>query len=73
MTSVIVGIGYGIMAITTPNEQQFYDALAPDLKRKVDDSRAYQKAAREKYDRLEALKAAGDREEPVWAEETPKK
>ena len=45
-------------AVTTPNEQQFYDALAPDLKRKVDDSRAYQKAAREKYDRLEALKVS---------------
>lgn len=60
-------------AVTTPNEQQFYDSLAPDLKRKVDDSRAFQKAAREKHDRLESLKAAGEREEPVWAEATPKK
>lgn len=41
--------------MTTPTEQEFYDALAPDLKRKVDDSRAAQKAARDKYEALRAL------------------
>lgn len=28
--------------MTTPTDQQFYDALAPDLKRKVDENRAMQ-------------------------------
>lgn len=41
--------------VTTPSEQQFYDSLAPDLKKKVDDSRAFQAAARAKADQLELL------------------
>lgn len=41
-----------ILIVTTPNEKQFYDSLAPDLKKKVDDSRAFQAEARAKADRM---------------------
>ena len=73
MIGLVTGLGYGIMALTTPNEKQFYDSLAPDLKRKVDDSRAYQKAVRDKYDKMEELRLAGEREEPVWADKKEEK
>lgn len=41
---------------TTPTEQQFYDALSPDLKRKVDEARALKAGARE-----ELAKASQDK------------
>lgn len=41
---------------TTPTEQQFYDALSPDLKRKVDEARALKAGARE-----EMAKASQDK------------
>lgn len=37
---------------TTPTEEQFYNALAPDLKRKVDEIRAQRAGSQEMRDRL---------------------
>ncbi|KAH9466930.1 hypothetical protein MJO28_000484 [Puccinia striiformis f. sp. tritici] len=61
------GLGWGIMKLTTPTESQFYDVLAPDLKRKVDERR---KEAAE-WDKLygkttveEQYRKAVEREEP---------
>ena len=38
--------------MTTPTDEQFYDRLAPDLKRKVDLSRAAQAEAKARADQL---------------------
>ncbi|KAG9010525.1 hypothetical protein FRB94_010291 [Tulasnella sp. JGI-2019a] len=40
ISALIVGTGYVIMRTTTPNEQQMYDALEPDQRRRVDAIRA---------------------------------
>jgi len=36
----LMGIGYTIMKVTTPTEEQLYNEMAPDLRRKVDATRA---------------------------------
>lgn len=46
---------------TTPTDQQFYDALSPDLKRKVDEARALKAGARDELarasqDKLNAIR-----------------
>ncbi|GAA6060864.1 hypothetical protein JCM10212_006244 [Sporobolomyces blumeae] len=74
MTLGITTLGYGIMAFTTPTEKEFYDALSPDLKRKVDEQRkitagARDQLARESQDRLDAIKAKAQNDAPVWADD----
>ncbi|CDU23171.1 uncharacterized protein SPSC_01801 [Sporisorium scitamineum] len=55
------------MKATTPTDQQFYDALSPDLKRQVD---AHRLAAQRKAAYAEQLKRAKEQDDsaPVWAE-----
>ncbi|KAL8277279.1 hypothetical protein RQP46_010348 [Phenoliferia psychrophenolica] len=66
LTGVITAIGYGIMSLTTPSEQQFYDRLAPDLKAKVDRSRAAQAEAKARADQLAAINNSAEEGKPVW-------
>ncbi|KAM6500850.1 hypothetical protein JOM56_003864 [Amanita muscaria] len=40
LTLGLMGFGYGLMKVTTPTEEQLYKEMAPDLKRKVDASKA---------------------------------
>ncbi|EDP44256.1 hypothetical protein MGL_1653 [Malassezia globosa CBS 7966] len=40
--SVVIGFGYLLLKTATPNEQQLYDSLSPDLKRRVDAQRSSQ-------------------------------
>ncbi|GAA5957987.1 hypothetical protein JCM3765_006224 [Sporobolomyces pararoseus] len=76
MTLGITTLGYGIMAFTTPTEKEFYDALSPDLKKKVDEQRKLTQGAREQLakdskDRLDAIKAQAQNDSPVWADFDP--
>ncbi|KAI5452013.1 hypothetical protein NCC49_001309 [Naganishia albida] len=68
-TALVAG-GYGIMRIATPSEEEFYNALAPDLKRKVDEIRAQRASSQEMRDKL-AASAAEDK--VVWGDATPTK
>jgi hypothetical protein len=52
LTLGLLGFGYGLMKATTPNEEQLYKELAPDLKRKVDASRAARLAREAEMKRL---------------------
>ncbi|GAA6044349.1 hypothetical protein JCM8097_002780 [Rhodosporidiobolus ruineniae] len=81
VTAAITTIGYGIMALTTPTEEQFYNSLSPDLKRKVDEAKRVKAAMIEQEkangklpfnERLEQIKAQASQDRPVFAEE-PKK
>ncbi|KAJ9095783.1 hypothetical protein QFC20_006578 [Naganishia adeliensis] len=65
----VVAGGYGIMR-TTPSEEEFYNALAPDLKRKVDEIRAQRASSQEMRDKL-AASAAEDK--VIWADSTSTK
>ncbi|GAA5822056.1 hypothetical protein JCM5353_006215 [Sporobolomyces roseus] len=74
LTLGITTLGYGIMAFTTPTEKEFYDALSPDLKKKVDEQRkltqgARDQLARDSQTRLEAIKAKANSDSPVWADD----
>ncbi|ETS62564.1 hypothetical protein PaG_03201 [Moesziomyces aphidis] len=61
-----IAVGYAIMKATTPTDQQFYDALSPDLKRQVD---AQRQATQRKAAYAEQLKRAQEQDDsaPVWA------
>ncbi|GAA5884109.1 hypothetical protein JCM6882_002143 [Rhodosporidiobolus microsporus] len=69
LTGVITSIGYGIMALTTPSEEQFYNSLAPDLKRKVDEAKRLQAGAQAQNERLAAIRAQADQDRPVFADD----
>ncbi|AXA48375.1 mitochondrial protein required for assembly of cytochrome bc1 complex [Malassezia restricta] len=44
--AIVIGTGVVLLKTTTPNEQQMYDNLSPDLKRSVDAQRhAHERAA----------------------------
>ncbi|CEH16345.1 cargo transport protein erv29 [Ceraceosorus bombacis] len=58
--ALIVAGGWGIMAATTPNEQQFYDQLSPELKARVD---AQRNAARRKAAYAEQAHRAQDQDD----------
>ncbi|KAI9634996.1 uncharacterized protein MKK02DRAFT_28100 [Dioszegia hungarica] len=51
--AAVMASGWGIMTWSTPTEQQFYDALSPELKRKMDDVRAQRAGKNEIRDKLE--------------------
>ncbi|KAK2460571.1 hypothetical protein APHAL10511_007041 [Amanita phalloides] len=52
ITVGFIGFGYGLMKATTPTEEQLYKELAPDLKRRVDASRAARLAREAEKKRL---------------------
>ncbi|GAA5987305.1 hypothetical protein JCM11641_002677 [Rhodosporidiobolus odoratus] len=68
LTAAITTIGYGVMALTTPTEEQFYASLSPDLKKKVDEQRRIVSGAKEANERLEAIRAQAKEDKPVFAE-----
>ncbi|CAD6893910.1 unnamed protein product [Tilletia controversa] len=63
----IIGVGYAVMKATTPTEQQFYDALSPDLKRQVDHHREAAKRKAALQEQLERAKTGEADSAPVWA------
>ncbi|WFD18579.1 assembly factor cbp4 [Malassezia caprae] len=67
--SVIIGVGYLLLKTATPNEQELYDSLSPDLRRKVDaHRRAHVDAARaaEVKQEQELLAAHQDTAKARW-------
>ncbi|KLT46095.1 hypothetical protein CC85DRAFT_281730 [Cutaneotrichosporon oleaginosum] len=72
VTSVIMGVGYTLLKVATPTEEEFYNSLSPDLKRKVDEVRA-QRAAIENSKLVQAkLEAASDEGKVVWGSDLKK-
>ncbi|KDQ12306.1 hypothetical protein BOTBODRAFT_34593 [Botryobasidium botryosum FD-172 SS1] len=65
MSAGIVGVGYATMKATVPNEQQMYDALAPDHKRRVDAIRAQ---AQQAEARKRVMASDPDVDKPRWAD-----
>ncbi|EOR00655.1 Assembly factor CBP4 [Wallemia ichthyophaga EXF-994] len=53
-SSVIMGSGYGLMVGLTPSDEELYNKLSPDLKRKVDHNRK----EREKMEAMSAKERA---------------
>jgi len=70
----LMGLGYGLMKSTVPSEEETYNAMAPDLRRKVDANRAA-RFAREEAMRRQAMAQNhpdADAAKPVWADKPSK-
>ncbi|PWN97443.1 hypothetical protein FA09DRAFT_339441 [Tilletiopsis washingtonensis] len=63
----VIALGYGIMKVTTPSDEQFYNKLSPELKKKVD---AQRDATRRKAAYAEQIARARtqDDSQAVWSE-----
>lgn len=77
LTLGLVGFGYGLMKVTTPTEEQLYKEMAPDLKRKVDASKAARMARSAEIKGIiqpQQHSTHSEATQPVWADpSTPKK
>jgi len=64
-----LGLGYLVMKAVTPTPEQLYAKMSPDLRRKVDASRA-QRLAAENGARQQSVIQSPDPEsqKPVWAD-----
>lgn len=68
----LMGVGYGLMIATVPTEEETYNAMAPDLRRKVDANRAA-RLAREEAMRQQVTAQSQPQQDqnsakPIWAE-----
>ncbi|KAF9566267.1 hypothetical protein CPC08DRAFT_704002 [Agrocybe pediades] len=72
MTLVLVGVGYGLMKATTPTEEQLYNEMAPDLRRKVDAARAARLAReaemKKQVDAQFNIQKHPEEAKPIWAD-----
>ncbi|OCH95590.1 hypothetical protein OBBRIDRAFT_883849 [Obba rivulosa] len=69
----LVGFGYVLMRTTVPSEQEFYNSLSPDLKRKADQIRAAREAVENTKRQLEHQVNNPDPQAPIWVERQPPK
>jgi len=71
----LMTIGYVLMKATTPTEEQLYNAMAPDLRRKVDAARATRLAreaeAKKQLSAQAANEANPEAAQPIWADTPP--
>ncbi|KAI0086336.1 hypothetical protein BDY19DRAFT_960882 [Irpex rosettiformis] len=70
VTTGLIGFGYMIMSATVPTPEQTYNAMSPDLRRKVDANRAA-RLAREAATQQQAEAQSSDpdaTQKPVWAD-----
>ncbi|KAI0041548.1 hypothetical protein FA95DRAFT_1565280 [Auriscalpium vulgare] len=64
----LIGGGYALMKVTVPTPEQTYNAMAPDLRRKVDANRRAREALEQGMKRQNEAQAADpDTAKPVWA------
>jgi len=69
----LMGVGYAIMKATTPTEQQLYNEMAPDLRRKVDAARVARVAREaEQKKQVDAQNPNREATGPIWANPSSK-
>ncbi|KAF9009383.1 hypothetical protein BDQ17DRAFT_1347999 [Cyathus striatus] len=71
-SSAFVGVGYALMKATTPTEEELYNRMAPDIRRKVDAARALRNA-REAETKKHYDAQTEEATKPVWADVPPSK
>ncbi|RDB24069.1 Assembly factor CBP4 [Hypsizygus marmoreus] len=68
----LMGMGYLLMKATTPTEDQLYNEMAPDLRRKVDAARAARLAREAEMKKQVEVQVANDATpeatKPIWAD-----
>jgi hypothetical protein len=64
----LMGLGYGLMRVVTPTPEQTYQAMSPDLRKKVDANRAARLAQEQAVDRQLLAQDDADADKPLWAD-----
>ncbi|KAJ3785231.1 hypothetical protein GGU10DRAFT_355559 [Lentinula aff. detonsa] len=73
------GLGYMLMKATVPTEEELYNRMAPDIRKKVDAARALRLAREAEMKQQVAAQAPptnvvdSDSIKPIWADTNPKK
>jgi len=66
-------MGVGLMRAVVPSPEESYNAMAPDLQRKVDEARRYRlEKEAELRGQLEAQTSGADMDKPIWANSSSK-
>lgn len=68
----IMGLGYALLRATVPTPEDTYNAMAPDLRRKVDENRRARLALEEGMRQQQNAQVDPESAKPIWAE-PPKK
>jgi len=64
-----IGVGYLTMKAVTPTPEQLYERMSPDIRRKVDASRAQRLAAEAAVQQQAEVQAQDpDAQKPIWAD-----
>ncbi|KAI9434017.1 hypothetical protein H4582DRAFT_1819272 [Lactarius indigo] len=63
----IMGVGYTLLRVVVPSPEETYNAMAPDLKRKVDENRRARLALEEGMKQQQNAQV-GSPQNPVWAD-----
>ncbi|KAF8892579.1 hypothetical protein BD779DRAFT_1195947 [Infundibulicybe gibba] len=72
----LMGMGYAIMKATVPTDEELYNRMAPDLRRKVDATRAARLSREAEMHRRATAQTQSnasepDEAKPVWANTPP--
>ncbi|KAH9028142.1 hypothetical protein EDB85DRAFT_1631380 [Lactarius pseudohatsudake] len=65
----IMGVGYTLLRVTVPSPEETYNAMAPDLKRKVDENRRARLALEEGIKQQQNAQLDPESAKPVWADQ----
>ncbi|KAH9007520.1 hypothetical protein EDB83DRAFT_2532662 [Lactarius deliciosus] len=65
----IMGVGYTLLRVIVPSPEETYNAMAPDLKRKVDENRRARLALEEGIKQQQNAQLDPESAKPVWADQ----
>ncbi|KAH9967902.1 hypothetical protein BC827DRAFT_1122323 [Russula dissimulans] len=64
----IMGLGYALLRVTVPTPEETYNAMAPDLRRRVDENRRARLALEEGMRRQQDAQRDPESAKPIWAD-----
>jgi len=64
----IMGLGYTLLRVVVPSPEETYNAMAPDLKRKVDENRRARLTLEEGMKQQQNAQLDPESAKPVWAD-----
>ncbi|KAN0141351.1 hypothetical protein V8E53_001107 [Lactarius tabidus] len=64
----IMGLGYTLLRVVVPSPEETYNAMAPDLRRKVDETRRARLALEEGMKQQQNAQLDPESAKPVWAD-----
>jgi len=67
-----MGLGYALLRATVPTPEETYNAMAPDLRRKVDENRRARLALEEGMRQQQKAQVDPESAKPVWADHPEK-